>query len=90
MWKGPPNSVSGTKSSPKRRWPNRRFQMCIRDRNYAVDGVQYDDYFYPPGGVPDDNPADFEAEDFARSGMSDIGQWRRTHVSALVLSLIHI
>ena len=53
-------------------------------RNYAVDGVQYDDYFYPPGGVPDDNPADFEAEDFARSGMSDIGQWRRTHVSALV------
>lgn len=53
-------------------------------RRYDVDGIQYDDYFYPPGGVPEDGPADFEAEDFARSGMDDIARWRRTHVSALV------
>ena len=55
----------------------------IVDR-YAVDGVQYDDYFYPSGGVPEEEPADFEQEAFSASGMKDVGDWRRTQVDALV------
>ncbi|MCI8554833.1 MAG: family 10 glycosylhydrolase [Clostridiales bacterium] len=51
---------------------------------YAVDGVQYDDYFYPVGGVPADKPAEFEEESFSQSGMKDIVQWRQTHVNALM------
>lgn len=55
----------------------------IVDR-YEVDGVQYDDYFYPSGGVPAEEPADFEREAFAASGMKEVGDWRRTQVDALV------
>ncbi|MBQ9414438.1 MAG: family 10 glycosylhydrolase [Clostridia bacterium] len=58
---------------------------------YDVDGVQFDDYFYPAGAVPDDAPADFEAADFAayqaRGGTKTLPDWRRAEVSALIAAV---
>lgn len=46
--------------------------------NYAVDGVQYDDYFYPSGlpetALPFENPP----------GTLSVGEWRKAAVSGLV------
>ena len=47
-------------------------------RNYAVDGVHFDDYFYP---TP--SPA-LDAAQFAASGAGDLGAWRRQNVTSLV------
>jgi uncharacterized lipoprotein YddW (UPF0748 family) len=47
-------------------------------QNYAVDGIHFDDYFYPTTDVSLD-----EAQ-FAASGQSDLATWRRANVSALV------
>jgi uncharacterized lipoprotein YddW (UPF0748 family) len=41
-------------------------------RNYAVDGVQFDDYFYPS------TDASFDAEQYAQSGAGqELAEWRR-------------
>lgn len=45
---------------------------------YAVDGIHFDDYFYPTT-----DPALDEAQ-FAASGENDLAQWRRANVTALV------
>ncbi len=45
--------------------------------NYKVDGIHFDDYFYP------DTPFDDSAQ-FAASGQSDLAQWRTENVNALV------
>lgn len=45
--------------------------------NYAVDGIHFDDYFYPDSTFDD-------SELFAASGYSDIHEWRRENVNALV------
>lgn len=47
-------------------------------QNYAVDGVHFDDYFYPG---TDEN---IDAAQFASSGASDRAAWRRANVTALV------
>ncbi len=47
-------------------------------QNYAVDGVHFDDYFYPTT----DGAID-EAQ-FAASGAADRAAWRRTNVTSLV------
>lgn len=47
-------------------------------RNYPVDGVHFDDYFYPTT-----DPA-VDAAQFAASGAADLGAWRRQNVTALV------
>ena len=47
-------------------------------QNYAVDGVHFDDYFYPTT-----DPA-LDAAQFAASGAGDLGSWRRANVTALV------
>ena len=47
-------------------------------QNYAVDGVHFDDYFYP---TP--SPA-LDAAQFAASGAGDLGAWRRQNVTSLV------
>ena len=51
--------------------------------NYDVDGILYDDYFYPSG-----IPADASAEDYSEwqaSGMSmSFGDWRRDNVNRMV------
>ena len=57
-------------------------------QNYAVDGVQFDDYFYPEGGVPTDQPAAFEKTAFSawqkKNSSGTIGDWRRSCVDALI------
>ena len=47
-------------------------------QNYAVDGIHFDDYFYPTT-----DPA-VDAAQFAASGMADLAAWRRENVTALV------
>ena len=64
--------------------------------NYAIDGIQYDDYFYMNGSVPDNTPASFETDAYAAyksaGGTMVVADWRRTNVNALVrgtYSLVH-
>ena len=47
-------------------------------QNYAVDGVHFDDYFYPTT-----DPA-LDSAQFAASGAGDLGAWRRQNVTSLV------
>jgi len=49
---------------------------------YNVDGVHFDDYFYPAGCATENAKADFESGSLP-AGQS-WGDWRRTAVSALV------
>lgn len=51
-------------------------------KNYEVDGIHLDDYFYPGQAFSD-------AEAFARygSGFEDIGDWRRDNVNRLIATL---
>lgn len=48
-------------------------------RNYDIDGIHLDDYFYPGANFDD-------ADTYAQygSGFSDIGDWRRDNVNQLV------
>ena len=52
--------------------------------NYAVDGIQFDDYFYP--SLNNDDPAkSFDKPEYDASGSTvGITQWRRNNVSMLV------
>ena len=48
-------------------------------RNYKVDGIQFDDYFYPT------MDEDFDAERFAQYAAGQtLAEWRRANVNALV------
>ena len=48
--------------------------------NYDVDGIHFDDYFYPAGAG-----SSFDAESYAASGSSmSLGNWRREQVNILV------
>ena len=47
-------------------------------QNYAVDGIHFDDYFYPT------TDAAVDAAQFAASGAADLAAWRRQNVTALV------
>ncbi|MBQ5842663.1 MAG: family 10 glycosylhydrolase [Clostridia bacterium] len=47
-------------------------------RKYDVDGIHFDDYFYPTT-----DPA-FDSEDFAASGETRLQMWRRNNVSEFV------
>ena len=47
-------------------------------QNYAVDGVHFDDYFYPTT-----DPA-LDAAQFHAGGAGDLGAWRRQNVTSLV------
>ena len=47
-------------------------------QNYAVDGIHFDDYFYPT------TDASLDAAQFAASGEADLADWRRANVTALV------
>ena len=53
-------------------------------KNYAIDGIQFDDYFYP--SLNDADPAkSFDKAEYDASGSSlGITQWRRENVSMLV------
>jgi len=64
-------------------------EICER---YDVDGVQFDDYFYPGGAVAADAPAVFEQGHYdaylTSGGKERVADWRRLQVSALV-SAVH-
>lgn len=47
-------------------------------QNYAVDGIHFDDYFYP---TTDES---IDAAQFAASGAENLADWRRENVTALV------
>ena len=47
-------------------------------QNYAVDGIHFDDYFYPT------TEESIDAVQFAASGAADLAAWRRQNVTALV------
>ena len=47
-------------------------------QNYAVDGIHFDDYFYPT------TDPSIDAAQFAASGAADLAAWRRQNVTALV------
>lgn len=54
-------------------------------QTYAIDGVQFDDYFYPKGAVAADTPSAFEADEYAAyAQVMTIADWRRAQVSALI------
>lgn len=51
-------------------------ELC---ENYAIDGVHFDDYFYPT------TAQDFDAADYAASGTAlPLDEWRRENVNALI------
>ena len=52
--------------------------------NYDIDGIIFDDYFYPSGGTPEDSSApDYDL--WRNSGTSmTIGDWRRANVNLMV------
>ena len=52
-------------------------------QNYAVDGIHFDDYFYPAAGES------IDAVQFAASGAADLAAWRRENVTALVKA-VHV
>ena len=47
-------------------------------QNYAVDGIHFDDYFYPT------TDPSIDAAQFAASGEADLTAWRRANVTRLV------
>jgi len=49
--------------------------------NYDIDGVHFDDYFYPYDGITEEDAQTFV--DYPR-GFSDIGDWRRDNVNLLI------
>ena len=66
--------------------------------NYNVDGVQFDDYFYPETKdqnkipyISPNSPTGFESADYERylseGGKMSIGDWRRSNVNALISSV---
>jgi uncharacterized lipoprotein YddW (UPF0748 family) len=48
---------------------------------YDIDGIHIDDYFYPT------TEPEFDSEEFAESGSSDLSQWRRECVTEYVKAL---
>lgn len=62
--------------------------------NYDIDGVQFDDYFYPTGLMNADAPEDFEAAGYnayvAANGAISIGDWRRAAVNRLLASVYEV
>ncbi len=56
--------------------------------NYAVDGIQYDDYFYPSGVLGKNTVYSFESADYeaykTAGGTLSVGDWRRAGVDNLI------
>ena len=52
--------------------------------NYAIDGILFDDYFYPGGGTTESSDAP-DYDDYVASGTTlSIGDWRRANVNQMV------
>ncbi len=68
---------------------NRKYTCLIVEdilKNYDVDGLHIDDYFYPypVAGLPIPDQAYFEKD---RRGFASIGDWRRDNVNLLIRDL---
>lgn len=50
-------------------------------RNYHVDGIHIDDYFYPT------SETEFDADAFSESGSSDLDKWRIENINLMVSSI---
>ncbi len=50
-------------------------------QNYNVDGIHFDDYFYPEGVT-----SSFDSDAFKASGQASLGNWRRLCVSNFVMN----
>ncbi|MEO0559232.1 MAG: family 10 glycosylhydrolase [Bacteroidota bacterium] len=52
-------------------------------RRYDIDGIHFDDYFYPypPNAIGNEDQATFDADP---RGFTDIGDWRRENVDLMV------
>ena len=48
---------------------------------YDVDGIHFDDYFYPYSGITTQDAATFSANS---RGITDVGDWRRDNINLLV------
>ncbi len=59
--------------------------------NYAIDGVHFDDYFYPDGAADAETVAEFEAADYAayqsKGGKLAVADWRRSVVNDLIAAV---
>ncbi|MEW5798169.1 MAG: family 10 glycosylhydrolase [Bacteroidota bacterium] len=53
-------------------------------RRYNIDGVHYDDYFYPYGGMTNQDSVSWAAYG---GGWADRGDWRRNNVNTFVAQL---
>ncbi len=76
---------STTILDPAQQWTIDRIVNVCREiiSNYDVDGILYDDYFYPDG-IPSNSTADDYTE-WQQSGTSmSIGDWRRDNVNRMV------
>lgn len=58
--------------------------------NYAIDGIQYDDYFYPSGLLSPGTVYSYESADYSTyknsGGTLSVANWRRAAVDTLVAS----
>lgn len=50
-------------------------------RNYDVDGIHIDDYFYPT------SETEFDADAFSESGSNDLEKWRIENINTMVSSI---
>ena len=70
---------------PAQQWTIDRIVNVCREivTNYDVDGILYDDYFYPNGIPSNSNAGDYN--EWKNSGTSlSIGDWRRANVNRMV------
>ncbi len=51
---------------------------------YDIDGVHMDDYFYPYGGITNEDQSTFELEG---RGISNINDWRRNNINIFLKSI---
>jgi uncharacterized lipoprotein YddW (UPF0748 family) len=56
-------------------------------RNYDIDGVHFDDYFYPYKVKGVDFPDEYTYEIYGKDRFTDKGDWRRDNVNQLVQSI---
>ncbi len=58
--------------------------------NYAIDGIQYDDYFYPTGAMSSAAES-FEQADYEASGKKlSVADWRRAAVDTLIMGSYNV
>ncbi len=76
---------STTILDPAQQWTIDRIVNVCREiiSNYDVDGILYDDYFYPDG-IPSNSTAE-DYKEWQESGTSlSLGDWRRDNVNRMV------